>query len=79
MGFPWLYAPVGDNHGHPLLPPVALISHANFDGLSGILHTQEVVVRSPPFRDLVLKWRNRLSVGTFRASRCLRVPAVKPM
>ncbi len=39
----------GDNHGDPLVSPVAVISHANFDGLLGIEHTQKILVGSAHF------------------------------
>ena len=37
----------GDNHGNPLLSPIAVISRANFYGLFGIKHTRKILVRLP--------------------------------
>ena len=39
-----VFIPTGDNHGDPLISPVVVISRANFAGLLGIAHTQEILV-----------------------------------
>lgn len=64
MGFPWLSCPPITTGTH-CFPPVGVISHANFDGLLGILHTQKILVGShAPFRDLAYEVAEPLKRGS---------------
>ena len=73
------YHDPGDNHGTHSFPLLALISHANFDGLLGITHTQKIFVSSPDL-GAVFEVAESLKRGSrfVRRDAC-RVPAVKPM